>query len=81
MRIFMGILSIIISLGTLIVFFWAMVEPTNEKLVGFMGMLSLSIIFFLFYIIEERNSELNRLKDILRKQLKHHMKEQWGTSK
>lgn len=81
MRIFMGILSALVSLLTTLVFLWTIEEPTNEKLVGFMGMLSLSIIFFLFYIIEERNSEVNRLKDILRKQLKHHMKEQWGTLK
>lgn len=81
MKIITGILSIVMSLATLGVFFWAMTEPTEQKFVWLIGMLSLSIIFFLFYIIEERNSEINRLQDILRKQLKHHMKEQWGTSK
>jgi len=63
MKLINGIISVLLGLGALYLMF-IKAETDTEFVAGF-GVMLMSIIFMLFMLMEERNEEISKLRQII----------------
>jgi hypothetical protein len=74
MKIFNGILSIVLLIGSMYMMFFVKEVNINLRdlpvILGF-GLMMMGMIFFLFMLLEERKEEIDQLKQIFWNRSKH----------
>ena len=63
MKVFNGIISVLLGLGALYLMF--VKAKTDIEFVAGFGVMLLSIVFICFMLLEERNEEISKLRQII----------------